>query len=95
MTETHVVVVEYDTENEARAGAHRYMSALGTTYTVERRFTDETTHEAIGRLAALEQSFGAFVYESSGHETLKDKKRGYTTKYFYAVYAPGPARSIP
>lgn len=94
-SESHVVVVEYNTETEARAAASKYMAVLGVSYPVEHRHVPEITDDAIGRALALEHNFGAYVYESPGHEIRKDRKRGFSTKWFYAVHGPGPVRTIP
>lgn len=95
MSESHVVVVEYPTETEARAALSKYMTALGVSYPVERRHVPEVTDDAIGRALAVEHGFGAYVYESPGHEIRKDRKRGFATKWFYAVHGPGPAQKLP
>lgn len=94
-TDSHVVVVEYATEDEARSGVDRYLNVLGISYPIQTIQIDAKSDDAIGRELALTQNFGAFLLESSGHEVRKGRKRGYATKWFYAVYGPGPARKIP
>ena len=63
MTESHVVVVEYPTETEARAALSKYMTALGVSYPVERRHVPEVTDDAIGRALAVEHGLGEYQQE--------------------------------
>jgi len=93
--ESHVVVAQYATEREAHARALQYLALIDASYPIERRVEPGVTAGAIGETLAVEPGFGAYVYESPGHEVLKGRKRGFETRYFYAVRGAGPARTLP
>jgi len=91
----HVYIATAASRDDARALAMEYMARLPRVFPIVLRMVDGMSDTDIAIQIARDEAHGAYVVESTHHTELKGRKRGYVSRWFCAVHAPGEVRTSP